>query len=73
MLRRRDNSVHQAQQERMQADEAVSATRTSLQKLQYSLQTLEREIAGKENRAARDEQIRRLQKLRANRRAFPAG
>jgi chromosome segregation protein len=73
VLRRRDNSVLQAQQEREQADKAVTAAYTSSQKIQFSLQTLEKEISGKENRAAREEQIRRLQTLRHNRKQFPPG
>ncbi len=71
--RRRDNTVLQAQQERDQADKAVNMAFGSLQKIQFALQTLEREIGGKENRAARDEQIRRVQSLRRNRKQFPAG
>ncbi len=73
VLRRRDNTVLQAQQEREQADKAVSMTLGSLQKIQFAQQALEREINSKENRAAREEQIRRLQALRTNRRTFPAG
>jgi chromosome segregation ATPase len=73
VLRRRDNNVLQAQQEREQADKAVRAAFGSLQKIEFALQSLEREIAGKENRAARSEQIRRVQALRANRKGFPAG
>jgi chromosome segregation protein len=73
VLRRRDNSVLQAQQEREQSDKAVTAAYTSSQKIQFALQTLEKEISGKENRAAREEQIRRLQTLRHNRKQFPAG
>jgi chromosome segregation ATPase len=71
--RRRDNTVLQAQQERDQADKAVNMAFGSLQKIHFALQTLEREIGGKENRAARDEQIRRVQSLRRNRKQFPAG
>ncbi len=73
VLRRRDNSVLQAQQEREQADKAVTAAYTSSQKIQFALQTLEKEISSKENRSAREEQIRRLQTLRHNRKQFPAG
>jgi chromosome segregation ATPase len=73
VLRRRDNSVLQAQQEREQADKAVAAASTRSQKIQFTLQTLEKEISGKENRTAREEQIRRLQTLRHNRKQFPAG
>ena len=73
VLRRRDNSVLQAQQEREQADKAVTAAYTSSQKIQFALQTLEKEISGKENRSAREEQIRRLQTLRHNRKQFPVG
>lgn len=73
VLRRRDNTVLQAQQEREQADKAVTAAYTSSQKIQFALQTLEKEISGKENRSAREDQIRRLQTLRHNRKQFPAG
>jgi chromosome segregation ATPase len=73
VLRRRDNSVLQAQQEREQADKAVTSAYTSSQKIQFALQTLEKEISSKENRSAREEQIRRLQTLRHNRKQFPAG
>jgi chromosome segregation ATPase len=73
VLRRRDNSVLQAQQEREQADKAVTAAYSSSQKIQFALQTLEKEISSKENRSAREEQIRRLQTLRHNRKQFPAG
>lgn len=71
--RRRDNTVLQAQQERTQADEAVSNTRNELQRLDSLFKALEKEIAGKENRTAREEQIRRVQALRRNRKQFPAG
>ena len=73
VIRRRDNRVLQAQQEREQADEAVNAARLSLEKIQTNLQRLDKDIADKDNRAARDEQIRRLQRLRHERRQFPAG
>ncbi len=73
VLRRRDNTVLQAQEERDQADKAVTAAFSTLQKIQFALQALEKEISGKENRAAREEQIRRLQALRRNRKQFPAG
>ncbi|MGE5757470.1 MAG: AAA family ATPase [Sideroxydans sp.] len=73
VLRRRDNTVLQAQQEREQADKAVNAAFVTRQKIEFALQNLEKEIASKENRAAREEQIRRVQTLRANRRQFPAG
>ena len=73
VLRRRENGVLQAQQDREQADQAVNTARESLQKIQFSLQTLESEIASKANRSGREEQIRRLQKLRHNRKKFPAG
>lgn len=72
VLRRRDNGVLQAQQERDQADKAVATANSNVQKIQYSLQTLEREIGSKENRAAREEQIRRVKTLRQNRKQFPS-
>lgn len=71
--RRRDNGVFQAQQERIRADDAVVAARGELQRMEFELKALEREIASKENRAGREEQIRRLQALRHNRKQFPAG
>ena len=71
VARRRENNVLQAQQEREQADMAAGAARETLQKMQFQLQTLEKEIATRENRAAREEQIRRVQALRRNRRNFP--
>ncbi|HEX5344480.1 MAG TPA: chromosome segregation protein SMC, partial [Duganella sp.] len=73
VLRRRDNTVLQAQEERDQADKAVNTAAITLQKLQFELQALEKDIAARENRAAREEQIRRLQTLRHNRKHFPAG
>jgi len=73
IVRRRENTVLQAQQEREQADEAANAAREASQKMRFQLQMLEKDIAAKENRTARDEQIRRLQTLRRNRRQFPAG
>jgi chromosome segregation ATPase len=73
VLRRRDNTVLQAQQERAEADKAVNTAFGSLQKIEFALQGLEREIAGKENRSAREEQKRRVQTLRHNRKQFPAG
>jgi chromosome segregation ATPase len=71
--RRRDNGVYQAQQERTQADDDAVATRGELQRIELNLKSVEREIASKENRTAREEQIRRLQTLRQNRRQFPVG
>lgn len=73
VLRRRDNTVLQAQEERDQAEKAVNMSSGTLQKIQFALQGLEKEISGKENRSAREEQIRRLQTLRHNRKQFPAG
>jgi chromosome segregation ATPase len=73
VLRRRDNTVLQAQQERAEADKAVGTAFGSLQKIEFALQGLEREIAGKENRSAREEQKRRMLALRHNRKQFPAG
>ncbi len=71
--RRRDNTVLQAQEERKQAEEAVANARGELQRLETQLKTLEKEIVGKENRTAREEQIHRVQVLRRNRKQFPVG
>jgi len=73
VLRRRDNGVYQAQQERSQADEAVNTASRALENMQRDLRQLEKEISDRENRAGREEQIRRLQTLRHNRSQFPAG
>ncbi len=71
--RRRDNNVLQAQEERKKAEEAVANTRSEWQRQQDQLKALEKEIVGKENRAARVEQIHRVQALRCNRKQFPIG
>jgi len=73
LQRRRDNTVLQAQQDRSQADDAVADARSELQRLDASLKVLEKEISSKENRGAREEQIRRVQALRRNRRQFAQG
>jgi chromosome segregation protein len=73
VARRRENTVLQAQQERSEADEAASSARENVQKMQFQLQSLERDIAARENRSAREEQVRRVQALRRNRRHFPPG
>ncbi len=73
MLRRRDNTVLQAQQEREQSDKTVNTALRSLQNIEHAFQDLEKEIASKENHSAREEQIRRVQTLRSNRKTFPTG
>jgi chromosome segregation ATPase len=71
VARRRENTVLQAQREREHADEAASAAREIVQKMQFQLQSLEKEIAARENRSAREEQVKRVQAMRRNRRSFP--
>ncbi|MFZ5502870.1 MAG: ATP-binding protein [Pseudomonadota bacterium] len=71
--RRRDIPLFEAQQERESADKAVLEGREKLQTFKYKLDTLDREIAQKENRAGREEQFRRLQALRDNLRRLPRG
>jgi len=56
----------------VQADDAANAAQVELGVLQRKLAQLEKEIADKQNRAAREEQMRRVQKLRDNRRKMPA-
>jgi chromosome segregation ATPase len=73
VVRRRENTVMQAQQERDRADDEVNAARDAVQKMQFLMQSLEKEIAARENRAAREEQVRRLRALRQDRKRFPAG
>ncbi len=72
VLRRRDNGVLAAQQEREAADEAVAASRARQTQLDNELRRLERDLAERENRAGREEQIRRRLRLRQERRDFPA-
>lgn len=71
VLRRRDNGVLAAQQEREAADEAVTAARTRRTRLDADIVRLDKEIAERENRAGREEQIRRRLRLRRERRQFP--
>lgn len=71
--RRRNNGVYQAQQDREDADKAVSNASSELQRLEFKIQTIDKEILQKENRAAREEQLKRLQRLRHDRKQFPAG
>lgn len=73
VLRRRENGVYQAQQEREQADEAVNTARSTLSDMQHNLKKLDREISDRANRSGREEQISRLQTLRHNRKHFSAG
>ncbi|MFZ5574902.1 MAG: ATP-binding protein [Pseudomonadota bacterium] len=70
--RRRDNRVLAAQQEREAADEALASARARQLQLENDLRHLEKEIAERENRAGREEQIRRRLRLREQRRSFPA-
>ncbi|QLQ02448.1 MAG: chromosome segregation protein SMC [Thiobacillus sp.] len=72
VARRRENGVYDAQQEREAADEAVAAARAALSGLEANLARLAREIAERENRSGRDEQIRRCLQLRRDRRQMPA-
>ena len=72
VLRRRDNGVLAAQQEREAADDAVAAARSRRTRLDAELARLDKDIAERENRSGRDEQIRRRLKLRRDRRQMPA-
>ena len=71
VLRRRDNGVLAARQEREAADEAVTAARSRRTRLDADIARLDRETAERENRAGREEQIRRRLRLRRERRQFP--
>ncbi len=71
VLRRRDNGVLAAQQEREAADEAVATARATHAHLKSEMARVEHEIAERENRAGREEQIRRRLRLRRERREFP--
>ncbi|NOU01884.1 MAG: chromosome segregation protein SMC, partial [Gallionella sp.] len=71
-IQRRDNGVYQAQQDRTQADEAVIAADKALEKIRQQMLRLDKEIADKENRPARQDQAKRLRRLRANQRQLPA-
>ncbi|BBI99338.1 hypothetical protein FGKAn22_10310 [Ferrigenium kumadai] len=72
VVKRRDNGVYQAQQDREQADEAVVAAHSTLEKIRLLMQRLDKDIAEKENRPAREEQAKRLLRLRRDRRQMPA-
>ena len=71
-IKRRDNGVLQAQQAREQADDAANNARSELDKLQRKLEHLDREITDKQNRSAREEQAKRLLRLRRDRGQMPA-
>ena len=71
VLRRRDNGVLAAQQERETADKAIADLRSQRTGLDVELVRLDKEIAERENRSGRDEQIRRRLKLRRDRRQMP--
>lgn len=72
VLRRRDNGVLAAQQEREAADKAIADLRSQRTGLDVELARLDKEIAERENRSGRDEQIRRRLQLRRVRRQMPA-
>jgi chromosome segregation protein len=72
VIKRRDNGVFQAQQDREQADDAVVAANNTLGNIRQLMQRLDKEISEKENRPAREEQAKRLQRLRHDRRQMPA-
>lgn len=72
VARRRDNGVLAAQQEREAADAAYTDLTMRRTRLETELARLDREIAERENRAGRDEQLRRRLKLRQMRRQMPA-
>lgn len=72
IIRRRDNGVYQAQQDREQAETGVKNAEIELYKLQKRLEQLSKEIADRQNRSARDEQVRRLLRLRHDRQKMPA-
>jgi chromosome segregation ATPase len=72
VLRRRDNGVLAAQQEREAADKVIADLRSQRTGLAAELVRLDKEIAERENRSGRDEQIRRRLQLRRDRRQIPA-
>jgi len=71
VLRRRDNGVLAAQHEREAADKAIADLRSRRSGLDVERARLDKEIAERENRSGRDEQIRRRLKLRRDRRQMP--
>jgi len=73
VIKRGDNTLYEAQQARIQADEGVVSADKTLSEIRRQLQHLEREIADKENRPARAEQAKRLLHLRRQRRQKPPG
>ncbi len=73
VAKRRENGVYQAEQDRLKADEDAEKVSSSLIDMEHALKQLSREIAERENRAGREEQVRRQQTLRHNRSHLPAG
>jgi chromosome segregation ATPase len=73
VLRRRNNGVYAAQQEREAADTAYTDMRTRRTALAIEVARLDKETAERENRAGREEQIRRRLRLRRERHQFPPG
>ncbi|WP_296749772.1 AAA family ATPase [Thiobacillus sp.] len=71
VLRRRDNGVLAAQTERETADAAYTDLLARRTALDAEAARLDREIAERENRSGRDEQIRRRLQLRRDRRQMP--
>ena len=72
VIKRGDNTLYEAQQARIQADEGVVSADKTLSEIRRQLEHLEREIADKENRPARAEQAKRILRLRHDRRQMPA-
>lgn len=71
VLRRRDNGLEAARRDRKAADEALAIARTRRAQINADMARLDKEIAERENRAGREEQIRRRLKLRRNRSQMP--
>ena len=71
VLRRRNNGVLAAQQEREAADAAYTDMRTRRTALDVDATRLDKDIADRENRSGRDEQIRRRLKLRRDHGQMP--
>ncbi len=72
VVKRRDNGVYRAQQERVRTDDAVVTADKALEKIKQQMLQLDREITEKENRPAREEQAKRLRRLRHDNRQMLA-
>jgi chromosome segregation ATPase len=75
VARRRETGEksYAATEARKTAEQSLADAKTTLQKNVLALERLERDIAEKENRDGRQEQVKRLLRLRHDKKRFPSG